>query len=56
MFVDKQKELILKNTQNFVNNQNSNNVLLWGASGMGKSTLVRSVIIKINEKIKKKLI
>ena len=39
----------------FINNQSSNNILLWGASGMGKSTLVRCVIVKINEKIKNKI-
>ena len=54
LFVEKQKDLILKNTKKFVDNQNSNNVLLWGASGMGKSTLVRCVIKKINSKLKKK--
>ena len=36
----------------FINNQSSNNILLWGASGMGKSSLVRCVIVKINEKKK----
>ena len=55
LFVDKQKELIFENTKKFVENQNSNNVLMWGASGMGKSTLVRSVVMKINEKLKSKI-
>ena len=55
LFVDRQKELILENTKMFINNQSSNNILLWGASGMGKSTLVRCVIVKINEKIKNKI-
>ena len=48
LFVDRQKELILSNTKNFIQNESSNNVLLWGASGMGKSTLVRSVVKKTN--------
>ncbi len=43
-----QKEILLKNTLNF-----SGNVLLWGAKGMGKSTLVKSVIKYINKKYKK---
>ena len=55
LFVDRQKELILSNTEKFIKNQNSNNVLLWGASGMGKSTLVRCVVMKTNEKIKNKI-
>ena len=55
LFVEKQKDLIFKKYKKFVDNQNSNNVLLWGASGMGKSTLVRCVIKKINSKLKKKV-
>ena len=55
LFVDRQKELILSNTEKFIKNQNSNNVLLWGASGMGKSTLVRCVVMKTNEKLKNKI-
>ena len=54
LLIDK-KELILSNTEKFIKNQNSNNVLLWGASGMGKSTLVRCVVMKTNEKIKNKI-
>ena len=53
LFVDRQKELILNNTKNFIKNESSNNVLLWGASGMGKSTLVRSVVKKTNLELKK---
>ena len=52
LFVDRQKELILSNTKNFIQNESSNNVLLWGASGMGKSTLVRSVVKKTNLELK----
>lgn len=52
LFVDRQKELILNNTKNFIQNESSNNVLLWGASGMGKSTLVRSVVKKTNLELK----
>ena len=47
--ISEQKEVLLKNTLNF-----TNNVLLWGAKGMGKSTLVKSVIKKVNKKAKKK--
>ena len=54
LFVDRQKELILSNTKNFIQNESSNNVLLWGASGMGKSTLVRSVVKKTNLELREK--
>ena len=51
-----QKEILLKNTQNFANNLPANNALLWGAKGTGKSSLVKSVHAEINtqnnEKIK----
>ena len=49
--ITSQKQILLKNTLNF-----SGNVLLWGAKGMGKSTLVKSVIKYINMKYKKELI
>ena len=35
LFVDRQKELILNNTRKFIQNDTSNNVLLWGASEWG---------------------
>ncbi len=41
--IDKQKELLLENTQNFLNGKPANNVLLWGARGSGKSSLVKAV-------------
>ena len=51
-----QKDILLKNTQNFANNLPANNALLWGAKGTGKSSLVKSVHAEINiqnnEKIK----
>lgn len=46
--ISSQKKILLKNTLNF-----SGNVLLWGAKGMGKSTLVKSVIKYINIRYKK---
>ena len=51
LLIDK-KELILKNTKMFINNQSSNNILLWGASGMGNH-FSKMCDKKINEKIKK---
>ena len=50
LFVDKQKEKILKNTINFSKNISSHNTLLWGARGMGKSSIIKSVVKKINKK------
>ena len=54
--LENQKDILLKNTQNFANNLPANNALLWGAKGTGKSSLVKSVHAEINiqnnEKIK----
>ena len=41
--IDNTKNLLLKNTKQFAKGFPANNVLLWGARGMGKSSLVKSV-------------
>ncbi len=41
--INKNKEIIIQNTLQFANNLPANNVLLWGARGMGKSSLVKAV-------------
>ena len=45
--VDSQKEILLKNTINFAEGNFTNNALLWGARGNGKSSLIKSVYQKI---------
>lgn len=42
--VDAQKELLIKNTANFVTGTRANNVLLWGERGTGKSSLVKAML------------
>ena len=42
--VDAQKERLLRNTQQFVSGRSANNVLLTGARGTGKSSLVKAVL------------
>ena len=49
LFVEKQKNLIFENTKKFKSNSKSNNILLWGASGMGKSTLIKCVVKEANK-------
>ena len=53
--VDNQKEILLKNTVNFAEGNFTNNALLWGARGNGKSSLIKSVFneILIDHKILK---
>jgi len=41
--IDNQKEIILKNTKKFAEDYKSNNALLWGTRGNGKSTLIKSI-------------
>jgi len=45
--VDNQKETLLKNTINFAEGNFTNNALLWGARGNGKSSLIKSVFDQI---------
>ena len=48
--IDRQKNTLLNNTRNFAKENFTNNALLWGARGNGKSTLIKSIFNKlINE-------
>lgn len=41
--VDRAKNTLLENTRRFAKGFSANNALLWGARGMGKSTLVKAI-------------
>jgi predicted AAA+ superfamily ATPase len=41
--IDRQRETLLSNTRRFADGLPANNALLWGARGMGKSSLVKAV-------------
>lgn len=41
--IDRVRDILLENTQRFANGFAANNALLWGARGMGKSSLVKAV-------------
>lgn len=47
--VDRQKAELLENSMYFAKGYSANNVLLWGARGMGKSSLIKAVHAHINE-------
>ncbi len=49
--INHQKEIVLKNTKNFLEDKSSNNILLWGAKGMGKSSLVKCVVDYYNKEL-----
>ncbi len=42
--IDRQRELLANNTRQFVSGLPSNHVLLWGARGTGKSSLIRALL------------
>jgi len=45
--VEPQTRLLLENTKRFAHGLGANNVLLWGARGMGKSSLIKAVHHKL---------
>ena len=46
--VDRQKQLLLENTLRFAAGLPANNAMLWGARGMGKSSLVKATHAEAN--------
>jgi len=48
--IERQKELIDRNTQQFLANLPSNNVLLWGPKGTGKSSLIKALLSEYQPK------
>jgi predicted AAA+ superfamily ATPase len=47
--IARQGEVLLENTRRFAGGLPANNALLWGARGMGKSSLVKAVHARANE-------
>ncbi len=41
--IDRQKDILLENTRRFANGFPANNAMLWGARGMGKSSVVKAI-------------
>ena len=50
--MDEEIDQVRLNTEAFIEGKLANNVLVWGARGMGKSTLVKSVVKVANSKSK----
>ena len=46
--VDRVRDILIENTERFASGLPANNVLLWGARGMGKSSLVKAAHAAIN--------
>src|SRR5262245_33808841 len=49
--IDRVRDLLLENTERFARGLPANNALLWGARGMGKSSLVKAVHAHVNARL-----
>jgi hypothetical protein len=47
--IERVADQLLENTNRFANGFPANNALLWGARGMGKSSLVKAIHASIND-------
>src|SRR5580692_1977617 len=47
--IDAARDTLFENTRRFADGLPANNALLWGARGMGKSSVVKAVHAKVNE-------
>ena len=47
--IDRSRDTLLENTARFADGHAANNALLWGARGMGKSSLVKAAHARVNE-------
>ena len=50
--IDRMRDTLVENTERFAKGLPANNALLWGARGMGKSSLVKAVHASINTQTK----
>ncbi|WP_075996493.1 ATP-binding protein [Salaquimonas pukyongi] len=53
--IDRVRDILVENTERFAAGKAANNVLLWGARGMGKSSLVKAAHAAVNETGKRPL-
>lgn len=51
--IDRMRDTLVTNTERFARGLPANNALLWGARGMGKSSLVKAVHAEVNENARK---
>jgi predicted AAA+ superfamily ATPase len=52
--IDRMRDILIENTERFARGLPANNALLWGARGMGKSSLVKAAHASINAALGKK--
>ncbi len=49
LHLERQKDLLFRNTAQFLNDKVANNALLWGARGTGKSSLIKTQLSEFRE-------
>ena len=49
--IDRSRDTLLDNTRRFAAGHAANNALLWGARGMGKSSLIKAVHAEVNDEV-----
>jgi predicted AAA+ superfamily ATPase len=49
--IDRVRDILVDNTERFARGLPANNALLWGARGMGKSSLVKAAQAEINQRL-----
>ena len=54
--IDRVRDILLENTRRFAKGFPANNVLLWGARGMGKSSLVKAIHAALNRETPRALV
>ncbi|RTL54595.1 MAG: DUF815 domain-containing protein [Bradyrhizobiaceae bacterium] len=53
--VDRMRDILIENTERFAKGLPANNALLWGARGMGKSSLVKAAHSSVNKMVNGRL-
>jgi len=50
LHLERQQNLLLRNTAQFIDNKDANNALLWGARGTGKSSLIKAQLNEFKDR------
>ena len=53
--IDRMRDILIENTERFAKGLPANNALLWGARGMGKSSLVKAAHASVNKMVNGRL-
>src|SRR5919204_6473996 len=51
--IDRMRDMLLENTERFARGLPANNALLWGARGMGKSSLVKATHAEVRHRLQR---